>query len=165
MSILPIVQYDAKSIRQKSTEVSKSDIVSGKLKSLVKDMKESMIKEDGIGIAAPQIGINRQVIIILTKDGQEVIYNPKILKKSIRKEKYDEGCLSVKGIFGPVARHRSVKVEGLNDKGERMVYDAKGLMARVFQHEVDHLNGHLFIDRVKKISQGEFDLKKWIVPV
>ncbi|MFH0852897.1 MAG: peptide deformylase [bacterium] len=161
MSILPVVQYNQKTIRLPSVEVTRQDIVSGLLNKLIKNMKDTMTAENGIGIAASQIGDNRRVIIITTKKGPEVVFNPVILNKSFRKETIEEGCLSVKGVFGPVARHRQIKVTGLNRHGETIIYQAKGLMARIFQHEVDHLNGTLFIDRAKNISQGSIDLKKW----
>lgn len=156
-----IVQYDEKSIRQPSKAVTLEDIRAGTFRKLIRDMLESMRVENGIGIAAPQIGVNLRVIIVDTKEGPMVMMNPVIKKKSLRKETTEEGCLSVKGIFGPVPRHISLTVQGYSEDGEEFTVEAKGLLARIFQHEVDHLNGGLFIDRAKGITHGEFDIKKW----
>ncbi|USN53874.1 MAG: peptide deformylase [Candidatus Nomurabacteria bacterium] len=161
MAHLHVTQYNEESIRQPSKAVTLDDIRAGTFRKLVKDMLETMYAENGIGIAAPQVGVNLRIIIVETKDGPIVMMNPVIQKKSLRKETVEEGCLSVKGIFGPVPRHRSLTVKGYDEKGESYTMQAEGLLARIFQHEVDHLNGGLFIDRAKGITHGTFDLKKW----
>lgn len=128
-------------------------------------MAETMKAENGVGIAAPQIGVNFRIIIVETKSGSRVLVNPSLQRRSIRRETMEEGCLSVKGVFGPVSRHRSVTVHGWNEHGQAVQFRAEGFLARIFQHEVDHLNGTLFIDRARSISQGTLNLKKWKRPV
>lgn len=156
-----VVQYTEKSIHQPSLELTVDDVMAGKLKTLIKNMRDTMGQENGIGIAAPQIGDNRRVIIVETKNGPLVVINPRLTGRSILKDVQDEGCLSVKGIFGTVRRHRSLLVSGIDEQGRPMKLRARGLLARIFQHEVDHLNGILIIDRMKKVTQGVFDLKAW----
>lgn len=156
-----VVQYSEDSIRKRSGEIPIEDIVSGRLGQLIKNMRDTMRKENGIGIAAPQIGDNRRVIIVETKHGPLVVFNPVLHNRSILQDTQDEGCLSVKGIFGTVRRHRALRVTGIDEQGRPIKLQAKGLLARIFQHEVDHLNGILIIDRMKKVTQGDFDLKAW----
>lgn len=165
MAHLPVVQYTVPSIRSRSAEVPINEISAGLHKKLLRDMCDTMQAENGIGIAAPQVGVNIRAIIISTKDGPLKVFNPKIIRHSIRRETSEEGCLSVKGIFGPVPRYRSIHVRGYDEHGQLFDHQAKGMLARVFQHEIDHLNGSLFIDRAKAITQGLFDLKKWRRPV
>jgi peptide deformylase len=156
-----VTQYDQPSIREPSEEVPLRELRDGKLAKLLRDMLETMRKEHGVGIAAPQIFVNRRVIIVDTNDGPKFIINPILSKKSLKRETIEEGCLSVKGVFGQVKRHYAVHVEGYNELGEPVEYKPKGFLARIFQHEVDHLNGTLFIDRASLITQGSIDLKQW----
>lgn len=136
-------------LRQMSEKVDLKDIPSDEFKELIKDLLETMRAENGIGIAAPQIGVPQQLIIV---DGgvkqPEVFFNPMIVAKSFRKIESEEGCLSVPGVFGIVKRHCSVKIKAWNHKGELVEFRVRGLAAVVFQHEIDHLNGILFIDKV-----------------
>ncbi len=157
----PVTQYTVPSIRAASAEVPLEELRAGKLGKLLRDMLETMRKENGVGIAAPQIGVNRRVIIVDLPEGPLSIINPVLSKHSLKRETLEEGCLSVKGVFGPVQRHSSVHVTGYTDTGEHFAMTAKGFAARIFQHEVDHLNGTLFIDRAQRISQGAIDLPRW----
>ncbi len=127
----------------------------------MRDLKDTMREENGVGIAAPQIGVNVQVIAVETKSGPWVVINPKIIRRSWRRESSEEGCLSVKGVFGPVKRAREVLVKGLDERGRPIEHRARGLLARIFQHEVDHLSGTLIIDRLERVNTGKIDLKKW----
>lgn len=115
---------------------------------LIEEMKKILQENEGVGLAAPQIGVSQKVIIV---DGGEEIYsflNPRIVKASAEKITTKEGCLSLKGVWLDVSRSKKVKVEAENQKGERIAFDAEGVSAVIFQHEIDHLNGKLFIDRV-----------------
>lgn len=117
-----------------------------------------MYEEDGIGIASPQVGENIRLVVISTSNGPLVMVNPEILKKSWRAETAEEGCLSVRGVFGPVKRARSVTVKFTDRDGKKQQLDTSGLFARVIQHEVDHIDGILFIDRAAsthQVDQGE----------
>ncbi|HLC99598.1 MAG TPA: peptide deformylase, partial [Patescibacteria group bacterium] len=109
--------------------------------------------------AAPQIGESVQVIIVDTNDGPMTLYNPQILKSSKKKESGEEGCLSVVGVYGMVPRSASVEVAAMDKKGNPVHLKATKFFARVLQHEIDHLNGMLFIDRATRITQGKDLLK------
>ena len=119
-----------------------------------------MLKEDGIGIAAPQVAKSIQMIVVNHKDGPLVLINPKVKSKSMRIEIAEEGCLSVPGIFGLVKRSKKAKVEALDKDGKNVEIKAEGILARVLLHEIDHLKGILFIDKViKKTRDPEHEDK------
>lgn len=149
--ILPLVFHPDQRLRELSVEIDQNNIPD--LVSLASDMSETMIVDKGIGLAAPQIGQNIRLIIVSTKSGPQVMFNPKIVKKSIRQEWGEEGCLSIPGVFGNVKRYRTVECSFFDTKGQRQVAKAEGLLARVIQHEIDHLDGILFIDKAKDIRQ------------
>jgi len=138
-----------KELRIISTEMTTAEFSDPKTIQLAKDLIETMRLENGIGIAAPQVGIHKRFIIVnIGEDDPRAFLNPKILSKSFLKIESEEGCLSVPGVFGMVKRHRSITVSAQDLKGETMTFRADGLMAIVFQHEIDHLDGVLFIDKV-----------------
>lgn len=139
-------------LRETSVAVAKEDITSPEIKGLICDLKDTMAVENGIGIAAPQIGILKQIIIIGIGEKAQAFINPKIVSRSFRKIVSEEGCLSVPGIFGIVKRSRAVKVKAFNEAGEEVVINVQGMPAVVFQHEIDHLAGVLFIDKVIKYT-------------
>ncbi len=121
---------------------------------LVKSMRETMKKADGVGLSANQIGLTYRMFVAQVHDSQGqmkfyAIFNPEILKQSKESEMIDEGCLSVPLKFGPVERHYRVTLTGFDMRGKKLKINAWGLLARVFQHEVDHLNGKLFVDKAK----------------
>lgn len=113
-----------------------------------------MARSDGVGLAAPQIGQNIALAVINSKDGAFCLINPKIIKKSWARELGQEGCLSVPGIFGKVRRHKKITLIYLDREGKKIKLTAQGLMARVLQHEIDHLNGILFIDKATEIEKN-----------
>ena len=121
---------------------------------LIEDMKETMYKEDGVGLAAPQVGILKRIAVIDVGEGPITIINPEIIEQ---KGSYIdiEGCLSIPGRQGEVERPEWVKVKALNEKGEEVIYEGEGLLARAFCHEIDHLDGILFIDKI--VESGEND--------
>ncbi len=117
-------------------------------------MKLNVRKAPGIGLAAPQIGKNLNLAVInLEEFGTPVfpLFNPKVLSRSIKKTDMQEGCLSIPNLFGQVKRPARVEVEAFNEQGKRIVLRAQGLLAKVLQHEIDHLHGVLIIDKFKKI--------------
>jgi peptide deformylase len=154
MSILNILTDPNEVLRQKSTLVDKPMIKHDSFQALVTDMAETMLTKDGIGLAAPQVGKNLRLIVVNTKDGVMPMINPIITKKSLIKEWDEEGCLSVPNMFGDVKRHKKIRVKFLMDDGNSKHIEAQGLFARVIQHEIDHLDGILFIDKAKKIHEA-----------
>jgi len=158
--LLPIKIYPAKNLADKSKDIQAAELLAPEFQQLVLDMEKTMIEEDGVGLAAPQVGLNICLAVIATEDGTLVLINPKIVKRSWRKEIDEEGCLSVPGVFGLVKRSAKVRVSALDAKGEELNFEAKGFLARVVQHELDHLDGVLFIDKARKIVKGKDELEK-----
>ena len=142
---LRIIKVDGDPVlRKKSREVEKID---DRILTLLEDMEETMRDEDGIGLAAPQVGILRRVIVIDIGEGILKIVNPEIVEEE--GEIVDvEGCLSVPGLAGTVSRPERVKLQYINENNEEMELEATGVLARAICHEVDHLNGVLYIDKV-----------------
>lgn len=166
---LPIILNPNSILRAKAQEVQKEDIATPFFQQLILNMIETMVKKNGIGLAAPQVNQSVQLLCIDAKEFNTrtnmepidkdllcdknnypalVLINPLITWKSFRKVSIEEGCLSIPGIEGKVKRPRSIKVMGLNMAGEKVHFKAEGLLARVLQHEIDHLHGVLFIDRL-----------------
>jgi peptide deformylase len=151
--MLKIITYENPILRQKAKKLSKEEIKSKKIQTLAKEMTEAMIKNDGVGLAAPQI--NESICIIVVKNFGEpvVMINPEIYKKSWRKETGEEGCLSIPGFYCQVKRHKKISVRALDINGEKMDFQAEDMFARVIQHETDHLKGILITDANKKCEK------------
>lgn len=130
-------------LRKKSRKV---DEINDRIKVLIKDMFETMYKADGVGLAAPQVGILKRVVVIDVGDKPISLINPEIIE--IQGEYLDvEGCLSIPGEQGTVSRPEKVKVKALNEEGEEIIIEGEDLLARALCHEIDHLDGILFIDK------------------
>lgn len=140
-----ILKHPNPLLKQKSKEVNE---ISEEILKLAKDMIETMNSNKGVGLAAPQIGILKRIIVVDAGDGPRIFFNPKIFKKSWKKEIMEEGCLSLPGYSLKILRPKSIELEFLNEKGERIMLKADGLLARIIQHETDHLNGTLLLDRI-----------------
>lgn len=149
MAIRNITKLGKTVLRRPAKPVDLATIHSQAFRTLVADMIATMHAARGIGIAAPQIGVDLQLAIINEKDKPFVIINPQILKRSFRSVKAEEGCLSIPGVLGEVQRNTSITVSYLDDQGVEHTINPSGMLSRVFQHEIDHLNGTLFIDRMK----------------
>ena len=148
MAILTIRHDGDPVLRRRSQEVDHAEISTPDFQAFLADLVETMYAANGVGIAAPQVGINKRVCIALSEDGPIALVNPVIDKMSWKKETDEEGCLSVPGKYGPVSRSKSVNVSSLGLDGKIMTFKASELFARIIQHEIDHLDGILFIDRV-----------------
>lgn len=123
--------------------------IDSSIKELSQDMIETMRKANGIGLAAPQVGLSiRMFVTEVEEDGPRVFINPQIIKTSVEENIYEEGCLSVPGIWAEVKRPAAVTVQAYNEKGVPFTLEARGMLARCIQHEYDHLNGTLFINKV-----------------
>ena len=115
---------------------------------LIEDMLDTMYEAQGVGLAAPQVGVLRRIVVIDVGEGPIILINPQILETS-GEQTGDEGCLSVPGKAGCVTRPDYVKVKALDENMEEVVYEGEGLLARAFCHEIDHLDGHLYVEKVE----------------
>ena len=159
MSVLPIltVEADLAVLKQRSEPVAKVDDA---LRALMDDMLETMYAAPGIGLAAIQVGVPKRVIVMdLAREGEEpapqYFVNPEILWASEETAPYEEGCLSVPEIYDEVERPAQVKLRYLNYQGETVEEDAEGLYAVCIQHEMDHLDGVLFIDHLSRLKREQ----------
>jgi len=160
MTVREIVALPQTILRHKAHKVSD---FGPDFQTLVEDMVETMRVAPGVGLAAPQIGESTRLIVVEYGDEENeelppklyVIANPEITRSSEDTLVGTEGCLSIPGIQGDVERHVAVTVRGLNRQGRLMTVKAKGWLARIFQHEIDHLDGILFVDRAEKLWQAE----------
>jgi peptide deformylase len=153
-----IITYGNPILRMKAEEVAE---VTEEIREIVKEMQEALAADTGVGLAAPQIGISKRIIIVdLTKAKESrkiTLINPKITFKSVDLEDYEEGCLSVPGVWGNVSRPDKIRVKGKLLNGQTVVINAEGYFARVLQHEMDHLDGKLFIDH---LSAADLELNR-----
>jgi len=148
-----IVREPSTVLRARARDLSVEETASQRTKNLVADMLRVMNEENGVGIAAPQVGVSLRVIIVETPSGPRAFVNPKIIRRSWRTSLSEEGCLSVPGVFGLVKRHRAVTVRAMTPVGKQETIKTDGLLSIIFQHEIDHLDGVLFIDKVVKYTQ------------
>lgn len=146
MALRNIRKYGDDVLRKQCREVEQID---KRLLTLIKDMFETMYEADGVGLAAPQVGILKRLFVIDIGEGPLVFINPEIIETS-GKQIDEEGCLSLPGKMEEVMRPNYVRARALNEKGEEFEIEAEELLARAILHEYDHLNGTLFIDRMKK---------------
>ncbi|HBM45803.1 MAG: Peptide deformylase [Parcubacteria group bacterium GW2011_GWF2_38_76] len=173
--MVEIIQKDDKILREISKEVSVSEITKPEIQKIISDMNSALDSQyDGVAIAAPQIGVSLRIFIIpkrvfenrdfikqigsidnLKEEIKQnlVFINPVIKKLSKDKKLMEEGCLSVRPIFGNVRRATRATVEAYNEKGEKFIMEGTGLLAHIFQHEVDHLEGILFTDKAKNLRE------------
>jgi len=149
--MLKIVTYPDPFLRQTAAPVVTFD---DQFHELLEQMQETMYTDDGVGLAAPQIGVSRRIVVLDDGNGPINIINPVIKASGDKEEVVEEGCLSLPGIRVPVKRPIEVIVEAVNEAGEPVHYDADGLLARIFQHEIDHLNGILIIDHLSTIQRS-----------
>jgi len=157
MSIHPILSADAPELRRKAKRIKDFNQA---LRALVADMFETLQAANGLGLAAPQIGVSLRVVVIEIPADEEsgekgrryALCNPEIVKAS-GEEYAEEGCLSLPGLFGEVKRAATVTVKGFTPEGKPIRVKGEGLLARVLQHELDHLDGILFIDRLERLDK------------
>ena len=175
MTPRPIVTLPEPILRRKAKPVTKFD---KDLKTLIDDMIETMREAPGVGLAAPQVNISEQLIVVEYAENEDededdetaeseskppkpkklyVMINPEIVKASEEKVMGVEGCLSIPGLQGEVERHEAIQVKGLNRFGKPQKLKVDGWMARIFQHEIDHLNGVLFTDRAARVWKFQQD--------
>jgi peptide deformylase len=160
VSLRPIVFTPDPVLRRKARPVAKFD---NGLQTLIDDMIETMRAAPGVGLAAPQVNASERLIVVEFGDEEDdsvppklfVLINPEITRSSPETNFGPEGCLSIPGLLGEVERSHAVTVKGRNRHGQPMTVKAKGWLARIFQHEIDHLNGVLFTDRAIRVWKAE----------
>lgn len=143
MEASEVVRYGNPVLRQRAEEIAEFD---ESVKALIERMYEIMVEARGYGLAGPQIGLSKRIFTYDVGEGQHAMINPVILKSS-GEEVGVEGCLSIPGLQGDVARAYRVTIAGIDENGKKVKIEAEGLLARVFQHEIDHLDGTVFVDR------------------
>ncbi len=148
--ILNIIINPNPILRKKSIEINENKINSKGMKEFCANMSETMIKKDGVGLAAPQVGKNIRFIVVNIENKITCMINPVITKKSWAKEFGEEGCLSVPNTFGKVKRHKKIKCLYYDNNGKKQIISTEKLTARIIQHEIDHLDGILFIDYLEE---------------
>jgi peptide deformylase len=172
MAILEIITPQDPILRKKARRVT--DFNDPKLQTLIDNMIETMLDAPGVGLAAPQVAVSKRVIVVSLPDDEEsheeygedagvlyVVINPEIVKASREMVDGTEACLSIPGYFGTVNRHEAITVKGFDREGKALRIKSKDWLARVFQHEIDHLDGILFIDHASNVwrarSEAELD--------
>ncbi|GAB4450725.1 MAG: peptide deformylase [Anaerolineales bacterium] len=169
MTLRKIVTLPDPVLRRKARPITKFD---KDLQTLIDDMVETMREAPGVGLAAPQIGLSERLIVVEYYEHEEdeeneeapkkvwAVINPEIIKTSEETLLGVEGCLSIPGLLGEVERHAEIQVRGLNRYGKPLKIKAKGWLARIFQHEIDHLNGVLFTDRAVRVWQPKQEVEQ-----
>ncbi|HHJ39378.1 MAG: peptide deformylase [Methylothermaceae bacteria B42] len=158
MALLEILEFPDERLRKKALPVAKVDRA---IQQLVDDMFETMYEAPGVGLAATQVNVPKRIIVIDVsedKDRPLCLINPEILEKE-GKEESEEGCLSVPGIFEKVQRAEKVKIKALDQQGEPLEMEAGGLLAVCIQHEIDHLDGKLFVDYLSPLKRQRIKKK------
>lgn len=152
---LHIVSYPHPALRAENVEVTKDELESGEIAKIAKEMFSLMYATAGVGLAAPQVGINKR-LMVYNQSGdskkwldETIMINPRIVEFSAATDTENEGCLSLPDMRGMVERSKWIKIEAMSAKGKKMKKKLKGWEARIFQHELDHLNGVLFPDRME----------------
>lgn len=151
MAVLPIVKVPAEVLRQEAKPVQR---VTKRVQKLIKDMADTMYDANGVGLAAPQVGVPEQIIVADDGEGLVCLVNPRITYRSGR-EVDVEGCLSIPDVAAYVARATEIEVEGLDERGRPVRYRLEGYLARIIQHEVDHLHGILITDIAESVHRAD----------
>jgi peptide deformylase len=157
MAVLKVLRYGDPALRRRAAPVGD---VTPEVRATIADMTETMYDEVGIGLAAPQVGIALRLIVVADEEGRGVqaLLNPAIVDRG-GEATGEEGCLSIPGVFAPVTRAAWVKIEAQDVNGRPLALRATGLRARVLQHEIDHLDGVLFIDRIDPVTRDRIKRK------
>lgn len=150
---------DDKFLHTKTKEVDLASFDKEKLRKIIRDMRKMMMESDGIGLAGNQVGLNIRIFVARENGKFYAIVNPRIVKTFGDKYETEEGCLSVPGLFGKTERYLEVILEGQNQNGRKLKIKAEGLLAHIFQHEVDHLDGIVYTDHAINLRKYENERK------
>lgn len=159
MATLPILRYPDPRLFKTAKPVTEVD---DRIRQLVRDMADTMYAAPGVGLAATQVDVHERVLVIDVSENSDelrVLINPEILWRSDERETYEEGCLSVPGIYDKVERAERVRVRALNERGESYEFEADGLLAVCVQHEIDHLDGKVFVEYLSALKQNRIKTK------
>jgi peptide deformylase len=159
MALLPILEFPDPRLRKIATPVATVD---DSIKQLIDDMFETMYDAPGIGLAATQVNVHQQIVVMdISEDGNQplVLINPQVTVLAAETLPYDEGCLSVPGFYETVDRPANIRVEALDRNGEAFILEPDGLLATCIQHELDHLVGKLFVDYVSPMKRSRIRKK------
>jgi len=159
MALLDILHYPDPRLHTVAKPVQ---VVDDRIRQLVKDMAQTMYTAPGIGLAATQVDVHERVIVIDLSEEQNdllVLINPEIVWRSDEEQTYEEGCLSVPGIYETVKRAAEIRVEALDEKGQEQTIEADGLLAVCVQHEMDHLAGRVFVEKLSSLKQSRIKTK------
>lgn len=148
MATYKVVEKEDPILRKISKEVPK---ITPNVLKLISNMLETMYEYNGVGLAAPQVGVLKRIIVVDIGDGPIALINPEILERS-GSQIGQEGCLSCPDMWGDVDRAQYIKIKGITPEGEEVIFEAEDYLARALQHECDHLDGILFIDKVRKLK-------------
>jgi len=148
---MDIVTYPEEVLRNKAEPIVEID---QEIRDLADKMTEVMFRAEGVGLAAPQVGVGKRLIVVNLDDEFHILINPELVERSDEEETSEEGCLSVPGPEAPVSRSRKIVVRGKDLEGNEVELSREGLAARVFQHEIDHVNGKLFIDHLSDAERS-----------
>ncbi len=153
MALLPILHYPDPRLHKVAKPVA---VVDDRIRKLVEDMVQTMYEAPGVGLAATQVDVHQRVVVIDVSEEKNdllILINPQIIAKSDEQNVYEEGCLSVPGVYDEVERPAQVRVRALNLEGGSFEFDAEGLLAVCVQHEIDHLNGKVFVQHLSMLKQ------------
>jgi len=159
MALLPILHYPDPRLHRKASPVK---VVDDRIRQLVRDMAETMYDAPGVGLAATQVDVHERVVVIDVSENHDdlkVLINPEITWRSEELQTYEEGCLSVPGVYDEVERAARIRVKALNERGEPYEFDADGLLAVCVQHELDHLDGKVFVEYLSQLKQSRIKSK------
>lgn len=159
MAILELLHYPDERLRTVAKPIAQVD---DRVRQIAKDMAETMYAASGIGLAATQVNIHERMILVdVSEDRSElrVLINPEVIGESPEKKVFQEGCLSVPGIYDDVERPDRIRVRALDDQGKTIEFEADGLLSVCIQHEIDHLDGKVFVDYLSRLKQGRIKTK------
>lgn len=159
MALLPILRYPDVRLHKKAKPVAEVD---DRIRRLVRDMADTMYEAPGVGLAATQVDVHERVIVIdVSEEGNDllVLINPEITWKSDERKVFEEGCLSVPGIYDEVERAEQIRFKALDVNGQRYEMEAEGLLAVCVQHEMDHLEGKVFVEYLSTLKQNRIKTK------